>query len=66
MKDWSCYVPDAAVSHFRCLDENGIKDVHEELFVERYFTKEKRDGYSEREEARNGKPIFLLWSRSAL
>lgn len=50
-EDGSCYVPDAAVSHFRSLDENGIKDIHEELFVEQYFSKETRKGYSEREDA---------------
>ena len=45
------FVPDAEVSHFRTIDENGIKDVHENLFIERYFTKEKRDNYAEKEYA---------------
>lgn len=49
--DCSGFVPDAGVSHFRTVDENGIKDVHEEQFVARYFTKEKRENYSEREDA---------------
>lgn len=49
--DGTGFEPDAGVSHFRTIDENGIKDVHEEQFVERYFSKEKRLGYSEREYA---------------
>lgn len=49
--DGSGFVPDAEVSHFRTLDENGIKDVHEEVFIERYFSKEKRQGYNAKEYA---------------
>ncbi len=48
-EDGTGFVPDAAVSHFRTVDENGIKDVHEEQFVARYFTEEMRENYSERE-----------------
>ena len=44
--DGKGFVPDAEVTHFRTIDKNGIKDVHEDLFTERYFTKEKREGYS--------------------
>lgn len=50
-EDGTGFVPDAAVSHFRTVDENGIKDVHEEQFIVRYFTKEKRESYSEKEYA---------------
>lgn len=50
-EDGTGFVPDAEVSHFRTIDENGIKDVHENLFIERYFTKEKRDNYAEKEYA---------------
>ncbi len=46
--DGTGFVPDAGVSHFRTVDENGIKDVHEDLFITRYFTKEKRESYNER------------------
>ena len=49
--DGTGFVPDAAVSHFRTVDENGIKNVHEELFIEQYFTKEKRESYNEKEYA---------------
>ena len=37
-KDGSGFIPDAAVSHFRSLDENGIKNIHEEQFIRQYFT----------------------------
>lgn len=33
-EDSDGFVPDAAVSHFRSLDNNGIKNIHEELFIE--------------------------------
>lgn len=46
--DGTGFVPDAGVSHFRTVDENGIKAVHEDLFIARYFTKEKRESYNER------------------
>ena len=49
--DGDSLVPDAGVSHFRTVDENGIKDVHEEQFVARYFSKEKCERYSEKEYA---------------
>lgn len=43
------FVPDAEISHFRTIDENGIKDVHEDLFIIRYFIKEQRELYSAEE-----------------
>ena len=49
--DGTGFVPDAELSHFRTVDENGIKNVHDDLFVERYFTKERRESYNEREYA---------------
>lgn len=45
------FVPDAEVSHFRTVDENGVKDVHDNLFVTRYFTRERCESYNEREYA---------------
>lgn len=45
-EDGTGYIPDAAVSHFRSLDENGIKLIHEELFVRQYFTPARRSSYS--------------------
>ena len=50
-EDGTGFVPDAGVSHFRTVDENGIKDVHEEQFIARYFTKEKCESYSDKEYA---------------
>lgn len=49
--DGTGFVPDAAVSHFRIVDENGIKDVHDDWFVAQYFSKEKREHYNEKEYA---------------
>lgn len=43
--DGSGYQPDAEVSHFRSIDVNGIKDVHEEVFIERYYTDAQRRDY---------------------
>lgn len=49
--DGTGFVPDAEMSHFRTVDEHGIKVVHEDLFVSRYFTKERCESYNEREYA---------------
>lgn len=43
--DGSGYEPPAAVSHFSGVDRNGIKDVHEEVFIERFFTDAQRKDY---------------------
>ncbi len=43
--DGTGYQPDAEVSHFRTIDQNGIKDVHEERFEERFFNEGLRKGY---------------------
>ncbi len=37
-EDGSGFSPDASVSHFRSLDDNGIKSIHEEKFIQQYFT----------------------------
>ena len=50
-KDGSGFIPDAAVSHFRSLDENGIKNIHEEQFIRRYFTPAHCLSYSKKEYA---------------
>ena len=50
-KDGSSFIPDAAVSHFRSLDENGIKKIHEEQFIQQYFTPAHRLSYSKKEYA---------------
>lgn len=46
--DGTGFVPDTEVSHFRIVDENGRKAVHDDLFVAQYFTKEKRIRCSEK------------------
>lgn len=43
--DGTGYQPDAEVSHFRTIDLNGIKDVHEERFEERFFNEGLRKSY---------------------
>ncbi len=50
-EDGDGFVPDAAVSHFRSLDNNGIKNIHEELFIEQYFTPKHRSSYTKEEYA---------------
>ncbi|MBD5493476.1 MAG: hypothetical protein HDR12_03590 [Lachnospiraceae bacterium] len=49
-EDGSGFIPDAAVSHFRSLDENGIKDIHEDQFIRQYFTPAHRLSYSKKED----------------
>jgi len=49
--DGSGFVPDAAITHFRTIDENGLKDVHEEQFIGRYLKPEKRKAYTARDYA---------------
>ncbi len=43
--DGTGYLPDAELSHFRTIDQNGIKDVHEDWFIERFFTEAQREHY---------------------
>ena len=50
-KDGSGFIPDAAVSHFRTLDENGIKNIHEEQFILKYFTTAQCQAYNKKEYA---------------
>ncbi len=45
--DGSGYLPDAGVSHFRVVDQNGIKEVHEERFIESFFTDSLRKSYDD-------------------
>ena len=43
--DGTGYLPDAEISHFRTIDQNGIKDVHEDRFIEQFFTDAQREHY---------------------
>ena len=45
------YEPSAAVSHFRTIDENGVKAVHEELYVQQYLTSAQWRDYTLRAQA---------------
>ena len=47
--DGTGFTPDAAISHFRSLDKNGIKNIHEDLFIARHFTPEHRSSYTKEE-----------------
>lgn len=49
--DGTGFIPDAAISHFRSIDENGIKRIHEDLFIKQYFTPRHRSSYTRTEEA---------------
>ena len=50
-EDGTGFVPDAAISHFRSLDQNGIKCIHETDFIQQYFTPAQRQTYSDSEYA---------------
>lgn len=43
--DKTGYLPDAEVSHFRTIDQNGIKDVHEGRFADQFFNETLRKSY---------------------
>lgn len=45
-EDGSGFVPSSEVSHYNQKDENGIKGVHEEVFIENYLLKEHRKQYT--------------------
>ncbi|MDE6219236.1 MAG: hypothetical protein K2G51_02180 [Lachnospiraceae bacterium] len=47
--DGTGFTPDAAISHFRSLDESGIKNIHEELFITQYFAPAQRSSYTREE-----------------
>lgn len=44
--DWSIFTPSSEVSHFRTTDENGIKLIHEDWYIEKYFSNEQRMSYN--------------------
>ena len=50
-EDGTGFVPDAAISHFRSLDQNGIKCIHETDFIQQYFTPAQRQTYFDSEYA---------------
>lgn len=50
-KDWSIFTPPSEVSHFRTTDENGIKLIHEDWYIERYFSPAQRRAYSAKQDS---------------
>ena len=44
--DWSAFTPSGDVSHFKTTDADGLKDIHLNAYVERYFTAEQRRKYN--------------------
>lgn len=45
-EDWSVFTPNGDISHFKTTDADGLKDIHLEQYVERYFTPEQRELYN--------------------
>lgn len=43
--DGNGYVPDGDVTHFRLMDENGMKSYHGEKYIEKYLDQSLRAGY---------------------
>ena len=50
-EDWSRFTPSTAVSHFRVDNGTGKKVIDVPSFVDRYFSKELRDGYDRKSES---------------
>lgn len=50
-EDWTVFTPSSEVSHFRTTDDNGIKLIHEDWYIAKYFTKEQRRSYSIKQES---------------
>lgn len=44
--DWSAFTPSGDVSHFKTTDVYGLKEIHLNKYVERFFTEEQRKTYS--------------------
>ncbi len=44
--DWSAFTPSGDVSHFKTTDADGLKNIHLNEYVKRYFTAEQRKKYS--------------------
>lgn len=45
-ENWSIFTPSSEVSHFRTTDENGIKLIHEDWYIEKYFTSKHQMSYN--------------------
>ena len=48
-EDWTAYVPDGNVSHFKSTDAQGLKEIHINEYVDRFYTPEQRKAYDEKQ-----------------
>lgn len=45
-EDWSSFTPSGDISHFKTTDDDGLKDIHVDKYVEQYFSAEQRGKYN--------------------
>ena len=45
-EDWSVFTPSGEVSHFKTTDEDGLKEIHLNEYVNRYFSENVRKQYN--------------------
>lgn len=50
-EDWTAYVPDGNISHFKTTDAQGLKEIHIGEYVERFFTPEQQKGYNKKQKS---------------
>lgn len=50
-EDGKTFIPSREVSHFNTNDQYGIKEIHEERFIEKYYSPKQRKSYDEKQEA---------------
>ena len=50
-EDWSVFTPSGDVSHFKTTDSDGLKDIHLNEYVEKFFTKEQRKKYNSKQKS---------------
>lgn len=48
-EDGYTFVPSSEVSHFRTTDKYGLKEIHEEWYISKYFTRELREHYDRKQ-----------------
>jgi hypothetical protein len=50
-EDWSRFTPSGDVSHFKTTDADGLKDIHINEYVRKFYTPGQRDGYSSKQKS---------------
>jgi hypothetical protein len=50
-EDWSRFTPSGDVSHFKTADADGLKDIHINEYVRKFYTPGQRDGYSSKQKS---------------